>query len=114
MLFAVAMISGWLVVTTQAAQGCDNNGATFCVLKSKESCEGSLQEIKQRTGSDNPIHGITGVSFRASAFGDIDGDGDPDIFLVDGSGLSISFKYIKNIGSRTNSTFTKQEGTDPI
>ena len=112
MLFAVAMISGWLVVTTQAAQGCDNNGATFCVLKSKESCEGSLQEIKQRTGSDNPIHGITGVSFRASAFGDIDGDGDPDIFLVDGSGLSISFKYIKNIGSRTNSTFTKQEGTD--
>ena len=48
------------------------------------------------------------MSFKTVAFGDIDGDGDPDMFTQKGA----SFIYHKNTGSRTNPTFTKQEGTN--
>lgn len=80
--------------------------------------EGTLDEpaFVQRTGAENPF-----TSFNAQiaadparnrlvpAFVDFDRDGDLDVFVGQDDG---TIRYLKNIGSATNSQFEEQFGSD--
>ncbi|MEO8417025.1 MAG: VCBS repeat-containing protein, partial [Ginsengibacter sp.] len=61
----------------------------------------------ERTGSNNPLNGITG-SYLAPSFVDIDRDGDKDLFI----GLNnASIIYYKNTGTPTAPIFSLQTGS---
>jgi hypothetical protein len=63
-----------------------------------------------QVGPTNPFDGITNVD-SAPGFGDLDGDGDLDMALVDNS-LSETFAYYENTGSATNPNYVKRTGSD--
>lgn len=74
--------------------------------------------VKQ-TGADNPAAGVvvqSGAYGSASAFADLDSDGDLDMaFSSLGDSYSVKMsmlEYYKNTGSATNPIFLKQEGVD--
>jgi hypothetical protein len=62
-----------------------------------------------QVGPTNPFDGITNAD-SAPGFGDLDGDGDLDMALVDNS-LSETFAYYENTGSATNPNYVKRTGS---
>ena len=61
-------------------------------------------------GPTNPFDGITNVD-SVPGFGDLDGDGDLDMALIDNS-LSETFAYYENTGSATSPNYVKRTGSD--
>jgi hypothetical protein len=60
-----------------------------------------------RSGSENPVDGVTAPFSTAPTFGDLDGDGNLDLMVGDSNG---AFSYYRNLGSPTNSSFVLQSG----
>ena len=67
----------------------------------------SLSFVEQ-TGSSNPFNGVVEKYYSAPTFGDIDGDGDLDLFIGSSDG---TIKYYKNTGSVSSPRFVSQTGT---
>jgi len=61
----------------------------------------------QQTGSSNPFNGVVEKYYSAPTFGDIDGDGDLDLFIGSSDG---TIKYYKNTGSVSSPRFVVQTG----
>jgi hypothetical protein len=61
----------------------------------------------QQTGSNNPFNGVVEKYYSAPTFGDIDGDGDLDLFIGSSDG---TIKYYKNTGSVSSPRFVVQTG----
>lgn len=64
----------------------------------------------QIVGTDNPFNDFGGLDTTPVTFGDIDGDGDLDAFLVQPGGGAITNRFLENIGSATNPDFTDVTG----
>ena len=71
---------------------------------------GQTSDFAPQIGPTNPFDGITNVD-SAPGFGDLDGDGDLDIALVDNS-IDDTFAYYENTGSATNPNYVKRTGSD--
>lgn len=65
--------------------------------------------FSQLTGTNSPLNGINTNGYASPAIGDVDGDGDYDIFYGNRAG---EFRYLKNTGTRTAPAFTAQTGTN--
>ena len=65
--------------------------------------------LLRRTGSANPLEGLTVGSFPAPTLGDLDDDGDFDLVSGDDNG---TFHYFENMGSRTSPVFLARTGFD--
>ena len=65
--------------------------------------------FRQRPGIENPMNEIDFGSFASPALKDIDGDGDPDMFIGKEDG---TIAYFKNTGSITIPIFTEMTGID--
>jgi uncharacterized protein (DUF2141 family) len=61
----------------------------------------------QQTGSSNPFNGVVEKYYSAPTFGDVDGDGDLDLFIGSSDG---TIKYYKNTGSVSSPRFVVQTG----
>lgn len=59
------------------------------------------------TGSNNPLNGVTVANYATPAFVDIDGDGDFDVVIGEGSG---TIEYYQNTGTASAPVFTQQTG----
>src|SRR5262249_54567631 len=66
----------------------------------------SSPDFVERTGGANPLLDVEGNHLRP-ALGDLDGDGDLDLVLVDISGV---FSYYENTGSATAPSFVLRTG----
>ena len=67
----------------------------------------SAQDFSEKTGMENPLN--LGLSNRTSvSFGDVDGDGDQDAFVVNNGSLL----FYRNDGTATSPSFTPITGTD--
>jgi hypothetical protein len=67
--------------------------------------ENNAGVFTQQTGSNNPFDGIDVGSNSTPSFGDVDGDGDPDMLSGEGNGI---FKYFQN----SVGIFTEQTGAN--
>jgi uncharacterized protein (DUF2141 family) len=69
--------------------------------------QGSTSSLNfvQQTGSNNPFNGVVEKYYSAPTFGDIDGDGDLDLFIGSSDG---TIKYYKNTGSVSSPRFVVQ------
>lgn len=65
--------------------------------------------FSQITGTSSPLNGINTNGYGAPAIGDVDGDGDFDIFYGNRDG---EFRYLKNTGTRIAPAFTAQTGAN--
>ena len=65
----------------------------------------------ERTGADNPLHGINEQTYGNFTFGDLDGDNDPDLIIVDTYGR---VKYYENSGTLTDPDFTLKSLKHPV
>ena len=65
----------------------------------------------ERTGDDNPLHGINEETYGSSAFADINGDNDPDLIIID---IYDRVKYYENSGTLTDPAFTLKNLKHPI
>jgi hypothetical protein len=63
-----------------------------------------------QVGPTNPFDGITNAS-SAPGFGDLDGDGDLDMVLVDNS-IEETFAYYENTGTAADPAYAKRTGGD--
>jgi hypothetical protein len=66
-------------------------------------------DYTRRTGSDNPFSGLGVDGNSAPALTDVDNDGDIDAIVGAQDG---STKYLENIGSQTNPSYTERTGGD--
>ena len=65
----------------------------------------------ERTGVDNPLHGINEETYGSSAFADINGDHVPDLIIVD---IYNRVKYYENSGTLTDPNFTLKNLKHPV
>ena len=63
----------------------------------------------EMTGGSNPLNGVDVGVRSSSSLGDLDGDGDLDLFAGDADGV---FRFFLNTGSATGATFTQQTGAN--
>ena len=63
--------------------------------------------FSERTGADNPLHGISVGSYSTPTFTDLDGDGDSDLILGNGRG---NIAYFENTGTVASPDFTQRAG----
>ena len=94
----------------------EENPPAMCTLKSPSSCHGTYQYMVQKTGAENPFHGVSfnpqsssqkpgeGTAPRAV---DINNDGKMDLFVGMGNG---KIEYWKHTGSPSVPSFTQQTG----
>ena len=61
----------------------------------------------RQTGAANPLNGVDVGSYASPSFVDDDIDGDMDMYVGNREG---AIRYYKNIGSKTNPSFTHQTG----
>ena len=72
----------------------------------------SSPDFTERTGTDNPLDGISVGSYSAPTFADLDGDGDHDLIVGNGYG---AVAYFENTGTVTAPSFTQRTGsTNPF
>ncbi len=62
----------------------------------------------ERTGASSPLSSISVASQAAPAFADLDGDGDQDLIVGDGTG---KLRYFRNDGTPVAAGFVEQTGT---
>ena len=62
----------------------------------------------ERTGTDNPVDGISVGSYSTPAFADLDGDGDQDLIVGNGHG---AVAYFMNTGTDSSPDFSRRTGT---
>ena len=65
----------------------------------------------ERTGADNPLHGINEETYGNFAFADINGDNAPDLVVVD---IYDRVKYYENSGSLADPDFTLKNLKHPV
>lgn len=68
----------------------------------------TAQPFVAQTGAANPFNGVDVGANSMPTFGDIDNDGDMDVFIGESAGTIL---YYKNTGTSTNPIFTPQTGT---
>ena len=69
----------------------------------------SNPQYVQQTGADNPLDSYSGNQQSAPTFGDIDGDGDADLFIGDKIG---NVSYFENTGSTSEPLFVERTGSE--
>ncbi len=67
----------------------------------------SSPDFTERTGTDNPLDGISVGSYSTPTFADLDGDGDPDLIVGNGHG---AVAYFENTGTVSAPGFTQRTG----
>ena len=82
----------------------NNTGLLYYFENTGTSADPAFSE---RTGTDNPLDGISVGSYSTPTFTDLDGDSDPD--LVVGNGLG-DIAYFENTGTVASPDFTQRTG----
>ena len=88
---------------------CTSPPPTFCILSSTTSCDGTLHEMVQRTGADNPANSVQ-MNVQRSNPALIDFDGDTDLDLCVGTEAG-NILFFENTGSITSPEFEARTGS---
>ncbi len=83
----------------------NNTGSLFYFENTGTS---TVPEFTERTGTGNPLDGISVRSYSSPAFTDLDGDGDDDLIV---GNHNSDIAYYENTGTASSPDFSRRSGT---